>query len=266
MYTVIKDNKDILRYRGLLTPNDLVLASQRSAERLALLRLGNLNTNALGAFSSGLPGDAAKLTYTNPFMRLLPEDGGTSGSTVYDFYFPFVPQSIDYSDLSDEIAEINRTGTTPIVTFRGHRLMKVSMEFLVTVPYDGLILDVEESLKILRYFSTNSQRSVIFYHLDQMLTNGYNYRRGPYARPPAFNITEMSINARQRNADGKITQAVVRLSLVENRNPNIVVTKIPPFKKGKPPKKIPKTPKPPKIDRVEDYVTTAKSIGVGPLG
>lgn len=262
MYTVVKDNKDILRYRGLLTPEQSLLDLQTQAFNLALLQLSNLNTNSLGRFSTGAQGDGNKVITTNPFMRLLPEDGGKGDATIYDFYFPYTPQSIDYSDMSDEVAEISRAGTTPIVTFRGHRLMKVSMEFLVAIPYDGLILDIEESLKILRVFSTNSQRSVIFYHLDQMLTEGYNYRKGPYGRPPAFNITEMSINARQRNANGKITQAIVRLSLVENRNPNIVVTKVPPFKKRRP-RRIPgptptTTPKP---DKVEPYTKTAQSIG-----
>jgi hypothetical protein len=261
MYTVIKDNKDILRYRGLLSPGELVVAQQQSAANLALLNLNNLTSNSLGSFTTGLPSDTNKLVSTNPFMRLLPEDGGQEDATVYDFYFPYVPQGIDYNDLSDEIAEIQRAGTTPIVTFRAHRLMKVSMEFLVSVPYDGLILDVEESLKILRVFSTNSQRSVIFYHLDQMLTSGYNYRRGPYGRPSAFNISEMSISARQRNADGKITQAVVQLSLVENRNPIIVVSQVPPFKKKKKKKQIPAPVPEPKPKRVSLYTETADAIG-----
>lgn len=265
MITIIKDNKDILRYRGLLSPNAVTIAAQKEAARLALLKLSALSSNSLGDFATGILTDQNKLVSSNPFMRLLPEDGGTEETqTIYDFYFPFVPQGIDYSDLSDEVAEISRAGTTPIVTFRGHRLMKVSMEFLVAIPYDGMVLDVEESLKILREFATFSNRSVVFYHLDEMLTAGYNYRRGPYARPPAFNITEMSINARQRNADGKITQAIVRLSLVENRNPIIVIKKIPPFIKKPPKRPPPGTPPTIKPKRVAPYTETANTIGIWP--
>ncbi len=256
MYTVIRDNRDILRYRGLLNPGTELTSLQDAAISLAVLQLGTINTNALGRFSTGEKTDANKQVTTNPFMRLLPESGGTTDNAVYDFYFPYVPQGIDYSDMSDEVAEIQRAGTTPIVTFRGHRLMKVSMEFLVAVPYDGLLLDVQDSLEILRIFSTNSQRSVIFYHMDKYLTSGYNYRKGPNARPPAFNITEMSVNARQRNAIGKVTQAVVRLSLVENRNPDIVITKVPPFKKRRP-KKVPKLTTIPKDQKVSLYTETA---------
>jgi hypothetical protein len=237
MYRVIKDNKEILRYRGLLTPGDTILGTQQEAVRLALLQLSNLNTNALGRFSSGKDTDPNTVISSNPYMRLLPENGGISDTSVYDFYFPFTPQGISYTDMSDEIAEIPRPGTTPIVTFRSHRLMKVSMEFLVAVPYDGLILDIEDSLNILRFFSTNSQRSVIFYNLDNLLTAGHNYRKGPFGRPAAFTITEMNITARQRNSNGKITQAIVNMSFVENRNPNIVVTKVPPFRKKKKEKK-----------------------------
>lgn len=263
MYQVLRDNKDILKYRGLLSPSEETLSLQRQAASLALLQLGRLGANALGSFVDQRNSDPQKVITTNPFMRLLPEPGGQSDQRVYDFYFPFVPQAIDYNDLSDEIAEIQRAGTTPIVTFRAHRLMKVSMEFLVAVPYDGLILDVEDSLQILRYFATNSQRSVVFYYMDSLLTNGYLYRKGPFGRPPAFTITELSINARQRNSLGKITQAVVRLSLVENQNPDIVVTKVPPFRKRKPPKRPPKTPKPPKTDRSKEYSTKADATRVG---
>jgi hypothetical protein len=262
MYTVLQDNKDILRYRGLLYPAESLLEAQKEAFRLALLQVGDLSTNAIGRFTEGKTQDPNKVTSTNPYMRLLPPSGGHSDNTVYDFYFPFLPQGIDYSDLSDEIAEIQRAGTTPIVTFRGHRLMKVSMEFLVAVPYDGIFLDIEESLQILRIFSTYSNRSVVFYHLDRNLTRGYNYRLGPYARPPAFNITEMSINARQRNADGKITQAIIRLSLVENRNPDIVVTRVPPFRKKKPKKRIPAPVRPPRPARIEPYTATAALIPI----
>jgi hypothetical protein len=263
VYTVLKDNKDILRYRGLLSPGSSLLEAQQAAANIALLQLSRLNTNALGRFSTGRTEDPNKIISSNPYMRLLPAPGGQSDNTVYDFYFPYVPQGIDYSDLSDEVAEISRAGTTPLITFRAHRLMKVSMEFLVAVPYDGIVLDIEQSLEILRVFSTYSNRSVVFYHLDKMLTSGYNYRLGPYNRPVAFNITEMSINARQRNADGKITQAIVRLSLVENRNPDIVVTKVPPFRK-KPPRRPPPPPPPTitKPQRVEPYTATAATIPV----
>jgi len=260
MYTVVKDNKDILRYRGLLTPGETVLALQDRTAALALLQLSALDANSLGRFSQT---ENENVNASTPFMRLLPSPGGQSGNTVYDFYFPYTPQGIDYSDLSDEIAEIQRAGTTPIVTFRGHRLMKVSMEFLVAVPQDGLILDVEDSLEILRFFSINSQRSVIFYHMDRMLVFGDTYRKGPSGRPLSFNITEMSINARQRNASGKITQATVRMSLVENRNPQIVVTRVPPFKKRKPPRNPTPRPDPtPRRDRVPSYTGGAKATPV----
>jgi hypothetical protein len=253
MYTVIKDNRQLLRYRGLLTPNQTILDAQNTAVRLALLDLVRLNSNRSGLFSSGSDTDVNKLTITNPFMRLLPEDGGSSNNEVYDFYFPYTPQSIDYSDMSDEIAEIERVGTTPIVTFKSHKLMRVSMEFLVAVPYDGLIIDVEESLNILRIFATQSQRSVRFYHLDEMLTRGWSYRKGPGPgfSNSYFNIADLTVTARQRNSYGKITQAVVRMTFVENQNPQIVVTRVPPFRK----KKKKKPPKPPTTKTKPQKVT-----------
>ena len=244
MYQVVRDNRQILRYRGLLTPDATILDAQETAFRIALIDINRLGTNNATRFSTGKQTDVNKITESNPFMRLLPEPGGSGGNEVFDFYFPYTPQSIDYSDMSDEIAEIPRVGTTPIVTFKSHKLMRVSMEFLVAVPYDGLIIDVEDSLNILRNFAANSQRSVIFYHLDEMLTRGWSYRRGPQGRPPFFTIVDLNINARQRNSNGKITQAIVRMTFIENQNPDIVVVKVPPFVKKKKKKKKKKTGKP----------------------
>lgn len=252
----IRDNREILRYRGILTPDKALLESQDQALRFALLSLADFNTNIRSRFSSLSDSNSVAIE-SNPFMRLLPSDGGRSTDTIYDFYFPYTPQQIDYSDMSDEVSEIRRVGTTPIITFSSHRLMKVSMEFLVAVPYDGLLLDVEDSLNILRTFSTSSHRSVVFYHLDEFLTSGWSYRSGS-GRPSGFNITDMSITARQRNASGKITQAIVKMSLIENQNPSIVASKIPPFKKKPPKKKPPRKPKTPgKLEK--EYTSDAKT-------
>jgi hypothetical protein len=263
MYTVVKDNRELLRYRGLLTPSQTILDAQDAAVKIALLNLVRLGSNRNSLFSSGLKTDANELTTTNPFMRLMPADGGASGGEVFDFYFPYMPQSIDYSDLSDEIAEIQRVGTTPIVTFKSHKLLRVSMEFLVAVPYDGITIDVEDSLNILRNFATNSQRGIVFYHFDEMLTRGWKYRTGSVNKQPFFNIADMTIAARQRNSSGKITQAIVRMTFIENQNPQIVVTRVPPFrkkKKKKPPKKTPPPTKPEKVEPVSKTFKTVEDV------
>ena len=230
----IRDNREILRFRGLQSPSEVLQSQQNADIKTAILRLSRLRADLSVAYVSN--SESARET---PFMRLLPAE---TSDDIYDFYFPYTPQNISFSELSDEVVEIPRAGTTPIVAFKSHRLMKVSFEFLVAVPYDGLLIDVERSLKILRLFSTSSHRSVQFFHLDELLMGGWRYRNGTANVAPNFNIVEMSITARQRNSLGKITQAVVNVTLVENQNPNIAVVRIPPFRK-KPPKKTSTRPR-----------------------
>lgn len=223
MPEIIRDNRSILKYRGLASPSIETIRDQTAARRAAIIRLSQLaQTRSSEYLIDNMPNNLAKTA----FMRLLPV---TQNDTIYDFYFPFTPQSIQYSDLSDEVAEIARPGSTPILVFKSHRLMRVSMEFVVAVPYDGLITDVEESLKLLRTFATSSNRSVVFFNLDSMLLSGWKYRNGPSNRPPVFSIADLSIEARQRNSEGKITQASVSLTVVENQNPQIVTARISPF-------------------------------------
>lgn len=238
MPNIIVDNRQILKYRGLQTPSTEDLQSQASARRTAILNLGRLATSRSSAY---IPQSVAPVTNT-PFMRLLP---ATTDDNIYDFYFPFTPQNIKYSDLSDEIAEIARPSSTPIVVFKSHKLMRISMDFVVAVPYDGLITDVESSISMLRTFATSSHRSIVFFHLDRLMLGGWNYRNGPSNRPPYFNIADMDIEAKQRNSSGKISQASVSLTIIENQNPVIVATTISPFTplpRLKPPKKPPKPP------------------------
>lgn len=255
----IEDNREILRYRGVATPGQAVLDARAASLARAVLNVNSLGANVVAEYYSL----AQKQVDTNPFMRLLPN---TTTDTIYDFYFPFTPQGISYNDMSDEISEIPRAGTTPLVTFTSHKLLKLSFEFLVAVPYDGMELDVEKSITLLRTFSTSSDRSVVFFNFDTMMTSAWQYRRGPDARVLRFNITDMSITARQRNSFGKITQAIVNISLIENQNPKMTIVPVPPFTK-KPPTKIPgpgpvpkRTPKIPAYS--SDADATASNTGI----
>ena len=220
---IIVDNKEILKYRGVLRPARLELNEQNRARRAALIKLDQLGQTGVTEY---LPRRQRVNAVRVPFMRLLPN---SRTQKIYDFYFPFTPTDISYSDMSDEVAEIDRPSSTPIVVFKSHRLMRISMEFIVAVPYDGLITDVEDSITLLRRFATSSNRSVIFFHLDSLLMRGWKYRNGPSNRPPHFNIVDLTVTARQRNAAGKITQASVSMTIVENQNPKITTVKIAPF-------------------------------------
>jgi hypothetical protein len=176
----------------------------------------------------------------NPsYMRLLP---AKNDDIIYEFYFPFAPMNISYENLSDEIAEIPRPGTTPILAFKSHRLLKVSFEFIIAKPSDGLVFNVQQSLDILRSISTNSHRSIQFINMDALLTTVKKYRNSPsnIATNASlyFKVSELSITSVRRNSNGEITHANGNISLIEDQNPTIAKVKIPKIGKPVPKKKI----------------------------
>lgn len=171
--------------------------------------------------------ETSKVVLQHPIMRLLPAD--TATDQIYDFYFPFMPQEITYSQMSDEIAEIPRAGTTPLVTFKSQQLMKISFEFVVAYPFDGLIRDVEDSIAILRFMATNSHRSLVFFNMDSIFQFGEKYRTLPNGGTMLrWNIVELEMTSKRRNNAGLISQATFNITLQENRNPVVTVVKVPP--------------------------------------
>jgi hypothetical protein len=229
-----QDNREILRYRGIATPSTTLEATRTAALGRLVLNASALSSNINAEYITTTNPNGVVAVNSNPYMRLLPN---VATDTTYDFYFPFAPQSISYTDLSDEVSEIPRAGTTPLVVFTSHKLLKISFEFLLAVPYDGMQLNIESSIDLLRIFSTSSHRNIIFFNMDSTMTSAWQYRRGPLASTLYFTITDMTFDARMRNSFGRITQAVVNMSLIENQNPTMTVVRVPPFEKKPKPKR-----------------------------
>jgi hypothetical protein len=167
-------------------------------------------------------------------MRLNPS---RSGETAEDFVFPYNPISVQYGQLSDEIAQIPRPGTTPIVAFKSHRLMTVDMTFTLAKPGDGLVASVDKDLAALRRFATSSQRLVSLINFDISTKKPMLYRnmsREANVDGLFFSIVDFSFDSTRRNKNNEVTQANCRLSLIENRNPFQDITYIPILKIPKP--------------------------------
>lgn len=208
---------------------------------------------------------------SSPFMRLLPRrspNSSTEDETIYDFYFPFEPTNVTYENLADEIAELPRPGATPIVVFKQHRLMRVSFEFLVAIPFDGLMINIEDSLQLLRKFSSSGGRDVQLFNMDTYLTSAYPYKNRPSGAVGSmiFKIADMTVTSTRRTKDNRIAAATVSITLVESaQNPGITVAKIPKIhkrkvkKKEKGKKKKTKSDKVREISDVTDAVLTDKN-------
>ena len=170
----------------------------------------------------------------DPYMRLLKN---VETDEFYDFYFPFSPGEISYEQLSNEIVEVPRAGRTPLVMYKSQKLMKLSFEFMLAVPFDGMVESVAGSIELLRQMATNTTRSIQFFNFDDMLTKSLFLSKAPVASfsltetTNRFFIADLTISSIRRNANNQITNANVSMSFIENRNPDITIVDIPKFKK-----------------------------------
>ena len=205
-------------------------------------------------------------------------------SEEQDFVFPYSPREVSIGQLADEMVQIPRPGTTPIVAFKSHRLMTLDFTALIAHPGDGLIRDVEKEIFNLRSFASNSNKVFQLINYDVFTREPYVFRNMGEERVSGlfFSITDLSVNVTRRNKDNLITQANVTISLVENRNPRINIVLIPPLvlKKTNPncskpkfAKKNPKICKPQEIkhpsgfsytDRADaTQIFNARGVGLG---
>jgi hypothetical protein len=202
---------------------------------MALMTVRLNANNTLGQDLLNVPSSAsAPLTLVmHPSVRGFEE--------TLTFVFPYNPISITYNQLSDEVVQVPRPGTTPLVFFKAHRLLSVDITFTLAVPGDGLVQSVDSEIGVLRTMAANSQRVIQVFNYDGMLRAPYPYRNmsaessvtGSF-QDLFFTIVDFSLDSVRRNKLNQITQANCRLSMIENRNPFQNITAIP--KLDKPPR------------------------------
>lgn len=195
------------------------------------------------------------------------------------FALPYNPLQVKYGALSDEIAQIARPGTTPIIAFKNHRLMTIDFTFILAHPGDGLSQSVDPWVQLLRRFGTNSNRAIQLLNFDSMTNTATQLRNQDNAyESMLFTIVDLSIDTVRRNRNNEVTQAQCTISLVENRNPNIVRVFIPPlvvratrqdcskakYRKNNPDKCVQVKNKPGLYRPItEEQLADAKTVGLG---
>jgi len=221
-----------------------------------------VRVNPAATNASALLANDAVPNVTPLVIRIHPSN---EGEAVEDFSLPYNPIQVNYGDLADEITQIPRPATTPIVAFKAHRLMTVDMTFIVAQPGDGLATSVDDQLQTLRRFAASGHRVISLINFDSLTNSAYQYRNlSPEQRTDGlfFNIVEFSIQSVRRNKLNQISQASVTMNLVENRNPRITVISIPPLPKFDEPKCCKK----PKNQRPKKCVCGEMDLGGTPPG
>lgn len=198
----------------------------------AWVRINPASTNAQALASNDAVQNISPL-----IIRLHPAD---STQRVEEFQLPYNPIQMRYGDMSDEISQISRPGTTPIVAFKSHRLLTVDFTFLLAQPGDGLATSVDDKLIILRKFAASGNRVISLVNFDSLTNSPHTFRNSTQERLTDglfFNIVDLSVESVRRNKNNEITQANVSMSLIENRNPLINVANIPPIIPSRPRKR-----------------------------
>lgn len=182
--------------------------------------------------------EANRLSSSTPgALPLILRMRSSNANIEEDFVFPYSPREVNIGSLSDEMVQIARPGTTPIVAFKSHKLMTVDFTALIAHPGDGLIQSVDSQIFALRRFASSSDKVFELINYDIFTRTPFVFRNMSQERLSGlfFSITDMNIDVTRRNKENSITSANVKVSLVENRNPNINIALIPPlfYKKEK---------------------------------
>lgn len=175
---------------------------------------------------------------SSPPLTLVMHPSANGSETTTVFQFPYNPIAITYNQLSDEVVQVPRPGTTPLVFFKSHRLLSVEITFTLAVPGDGLVQPVDTEIGTLRVMASSSNRVIQILNYDGLLRFPFPYRNmsreqnitGSFS-DIFFTIVEFNLDSVRRNKKNQITQANCRLSLIENRNPFQNITAIPKLQK-----------------------------------
>jgi hypothetical protein len=189
-------------------------------------------------------------------------DSGQAIGTVTDtFIFPYIPQNIRYSDIGSAWQEVPRAMNTSFVDWAGYKLMKVSMDFLVSAQYipsiknsdgkvivqgtavsDGLMNSVTNELNMLRRMATN-KFPVTLEGFDDILQIQMARSRFEQPRGLQFVIQDLNITAGRRTIDettglattpSLISAAQVSITLQEIPVETVTIVKLPPLELGTP--------------------------------
>lgn len=158
-----------------------------------------------------------------PHMRQAYVD--STGERVEDsFYFDYVPSTISYTLGGSSWNEIPRTFGDPLIEWQSYGLTRVQMTFLIagkrliddgnSVP-DGLNVDIEDRIQLLRRMATRTS-PVVIYGLDDIF-NIQLLRSQTTGEPCAWAISDLAITAKRRTEGppSLISVAQVNISLIE---------------------------------------------------
>jgi hypothetical protein len=141
--------------------------------------------------------------------------------------FDIIPNSFEFSQLSSQWNDIERSGNYPMVDWAKYNLTKCSFRFLVagrrkdtfrgadSIVNDGMDVPIDTELENIRAIA-GSPSPVVLYNLNALLTNSYRFPYISNTRNIQWVIADLSITATRLTPNGKaIAAAEVSITLNE---------------------------------------------------
>lgn len=139
------------------------------------------------------------VSLTRVMQQLYPD---TQNRTALKFYFPHAISSFQHEMASVGYEEIPRPLSMPLLDTTGAQLNKVSIEFIVARPLDGIFTPVEAEILVLRDMAA-SDTPVIFSNVHNSLSG-------------AWKINAFSLSISRTDELGRTVQATASMSLTES--------------------------------------------------
>lgn len=137
----------------------------------------------------------------------LPRMDQIGGADPLSFVFPFGINNISHDVGAVQFDELQRPLSLPILQPTASSLQRVSFDFLVAAPFDGVSQDVEEELRVLQNFAAEDN-SVIFVNSHEMLTQSV----------ASWKISSLSVSISRQNELGAAVSAQVNMSCLESND------------------------------------------------
>lgn len=148
-----------------------------------------------------------------------------------EYVFPFAPVEVTYSNIARQFLEIKRPGDWAIIDDLGPSLIQAQMQFRISDRASYGQNPCEDQIEKLRLIGLWAVPCV-FLGLDSLISRPSipNVRfvlQGQLITFSFWNILDLGISVIRRNTFGQATQADVSLTIIENRNPNVEVVRLP---------------------------------------
>ena len=138
--------------------------------------------------------------------------------------FPYAPFELKYSDVGSEYVTIERPGDYPLINFKSPKLTQVSFSFLVADRVSHGAVSVSDQITFL-HSMVSKDAPIYFSGLGAATSDTERFSTG-ISVFRAWRVNDFSYDVRRVDAWGEPTQVECSITLIEDRNPDLVTRQL----------------------------------------